>query len=330
MFNPPRVNLAILPTPLHRLNHISETLGTEVWIKRDDLTGFALGGNKARKLEYLVADAIAHHANEIVTCGALQSNFIRQLGAACSAFGIHCTAVVMDLPFNEVPVEAALGRSLGSSSGNVYLGELFGINMIQLPNGTWDELYAATQREADQLREKGRAVYEIPVGGSSVLGAFSFMKAGEELDAQVAEKCPFPRFRRVFTASSSGSTQTGLGYHFHGSETEVIGIACDPEPDLVEEFIELADGLDAALGRSRHLGVHDFRFELGYVGEGYGISTPEGEAALKFLARTEGILLDTVYSAKAFAGMLDIIRNSEESGPNLFWHTGGVPTIFAR
>jgi 1-aminocyclopropane-1-carboxylate deaminase/D-cysteine desulfhydrase-like pyridoxal-dependent ACC family enzyme len=286
----------------------------DVWIKRDDLTGFALGGNKGRKLEYLVPEILAHGVTAVVTCGSVQSNFIRQLGAACRVIGVRCAAAVMALPY-EPPAEKK-ADTLGHLGGNETLDRLFGVELRVLEDGTWDELIEGGQALAEDLRRQGEQVYEIPIGGSSVLSAYSFFRAADELKVN---------YDQIIVASSSGSTQVGLASAFRGTKTRVIGIACDPEPELPVEFAALAHELDG-----EPWDRDDLTFNMDYVGPGYGLPSEAGQAALVRLAAREGILLDPVYSAKAFAGLLDLGARGEIRGRTLFWHTGGLPTLFAR
>jgi D-cysteine desulfhydrase family pyridoxal phosphate-dependent enzyme len=318
---PPKVTLIQAPTPVHRLNNLSDDLGLDLWIKRDDLTGFAMGGNKGRKLEYLIADALAKRAEVIVTCGAMQSNFIRQLAAACSMHGLTCAAATMAMPFEfEAP---APGTGLKPEGGNVLLDRIFGADLRTHPDATWEELYELAEGLAREYEAKGKRVYRIPVGGSSPLGAYAFLAAGEELKGQAGP------FDWIVTASSSGSTQTGLTAAFHGTPTKVVGIACDPEPDMVDEFVALAESLDKLTGITNGLTSSDFQFELDWVGEGYGIPSDAGNDAIRLMARREGIVLDPIYSAKAFAGLMGLAKNEKIGGRVLFWHTGGVPALFA-
>ncbi len=319
----PKVSLIQSPTPLHPLPHLSAELGIDLWIKRDDLTGFAFGGNKGRKLEYMVADALAQGADAVVTCGSMQSNFIRQLAAACSMHGLRCAAAVMILPFSaQVPPPAA--PPMSKHGGNVLLDELLGVDLRAFENDVWEELYQRGEELAREYEARGLKVYRIPIGGSCALGAYAFYQAGQELERQTETD-----FDWIVFASSSGSTQTGLGYAFNGRETKVLGIACDPEPDLVDDFERLAGGLDELLGESKAMRAADFRFNLDYVGPGYGVPSEAGNAALRELARKEGVFLDPVYSSKAFSGLLDLARKGELKGRVLFWHTGGLPNLFA-
>lgn len=319
---PGRVPLILAPTPMHRLERTSERLGIDLWIKRDDLTGFAMGGNKGRKLEYLMADAIARRAEVVVSCGSLQSNFLRQLAAACSRFGIDCAAAAMSLPFDSAAGKPA-GQHLTPGGGNVLLDRILGLDLRTIPDGAWESLYDAAEEIAVEFERKGKAVCRIPIGGSTPLGAFSFVKASQEVreSGQV--------FDQIVFASSSGSTHTGLAYAFHGSRTRVLGISCDPEPSLVEDFAKLGNGLSDLLGSDRRLRPEDFNLDLGYVGPGYGVPSQAGMAAIERLAREEGIFLDPIYSAKAFAGLEDGVKGGRIEGKTLFWHTGGTPSLFA-
>jgi D-cysteine desulfhydrase family pyridoxal phosphate-dependent enzyme len=317
---PRRFSLIQSPTPLHRLDRVSQDLGIDLWIKRDDLTGFALGGNKGRKLEYLITQVQDSGADTVLTCGSRQSNFIRQLSAACAVIGVKLVAVVMDLPYEfELPPE----KGLTESGGNVLLDYLLGAELRTIPNRTWEALFDATIVTQKELEETGRTVYSIPVGGSSPIGAYAFTQAAEEIATQA------PAFDFIVTASSSGSTQTGLQYALNGSQTKLIGIACDPEPELVEEFALLAAGLDALTGESKNLQSTDFHFDTRFVGPGYGIPSEAGMDALRYLARREGIFLDPIYSAKAFAGLMELASEGTVKGRVLFWHTGGTPSLFA-
>ncbi|MHB8637136.1 MAG: D-cysteine desulfhydrase family protein [Fimbriimonadaceae bacterium] len=315
-----RIPLICAPTPVHRLNRLSAELNVDLWIKRDDLTGFALGGNKGRKLEYLLADAIDFGAQTLVTCGATQSNFVRQLGAACAVAKLRCVAVVMSLPYDAAP---AAGGGLADAGGNVLLDELLGVERRILPDGTWDELYAEAELEAARLEAVGERVYRVPVGGSSPLGAYAFTKAAEEVDAQT------DRFDWIVFASSSGSTQVGLTWHYRGVPTRVLGIACDPEPSIADDFVKLGEGLARMLGSKHTLARDAFELNFDYVGGGYGIPSDAGHAANVRLARTEGIFLDPIYTSKAFAGLLNLVGKGTLAGRILFWHTGGVPALFA-
>lgn len=315
----PRVKLCCLPTPCHRLYRLSDDLGIDLWIKRDDLTGFAGGGNKGRKLEYILAEAMDAGAERLVTCGSRQSNFVRQLGAACSVFGIKCSAAVMDLPYDQ-----AYGKPRGpvpGEGGNVFLDDLFGVELRTFPDDDWLVLFQHAKDIAEEYRAKGEKVIDVPIGGSMPLGAYAFAQAAVE----VGEQWDF-----VVCPTSSGSTHAGLAWAFHGTGTKVIGVSCDPEEDLADDLNRLATGIDSLSGTTKGLSKSDFDFRRDWVGEGYNVPSQAGTEAIKTAAQREGILLDPVYSGKAFAGLLNMVRSKEVSGRVLFWHTGGLPTLLAR
>lgn len=313
-----RVNLCVLPTPCHKLERVSEDLGIEVWIKRDDLTGFALGGNKGRKLEYLMADALKMGAEVVVTCGSAQSNFIRQLGAACSVLGIKTVAAVMELPY-----AADYGKpnvKEGSiNGGNLTLDQMLGVELHYFPNDDWEVLYEHAEKLALQYEFEGKTVYRIPIGGSSPMGAYSFVQAAQELPKT---------FRTIVTPSSSGSTHAGLTYAFHGTETRVIGIASDPEVEIIEDVMKLIVGLQELI-QPKQILMKDIDLRIDWSYPAYGVPSEKGDEAVLYMARREGIMLDPIYTGKAFAGLLDLAKNGELNGPVLFWHTGGVPALFA-
>ncbi len=313
----PKQNLIITPTPLHPLPRLSEELGIDLWIKRDDLTGFAFGGNKGRKLEYLLGEAVAKGYDTIVTCGSAQSNFIRQLATGCAMLGIRFIAVVMQLPYEYEPAEGGMK----TEGGNLLLDELAGAEIRLIPNDNWDVLMAASTALRQEQEAQGRKVFEIPIGGSSPQGAYAFYEAASELTET---------FDLVVSASSSGSTQTGLTYAFHGSETRYIGVACDPEPEMVHEFVALAAQLDELTGKNLRLTAADFVYDLRFVGPGYGVPSDGSLSAIRTLAQREGIFLDPIYTGKAFHGLLEMAKNGELKGKKVcFWHTGGTPALFA-
>lgn len=296
-------------------------LGIELWIKRDDLTGFAMGGNKGRKLEYIVADILASGADTVVTCGSSQSNFVRQLGAACAMHGLECHAVVMDLPRPDGTEPIGEPMAMG---GNLLLDTYFRVRVHKVADGGWSELEAAAGSLAAQLAAEGKRVRIVPLGGSGPFGALAFWNAAHELQAQFEG-----RFDYVVTASSSGSTQTGLTCGFHGSATKVIGMSSDPEPEIADDMSAISHQLAAVHPLSPALSSEDFTFRLDWVGPGYGVASQAGNEALSLMATTEGIMLDPIYSAKAFAGLVAMAKAGELSGSVCFWHTGGTPVLFA-
>jgi 1-aminocyclopropane-1-carboxylate deaminase/D-cysteine desulfhydrase-like pyridoxal-dependent ACC family enzyme len=295
-----RIPLICSPTPLHPLERLSAHLGCEIWIKRDDLTGFAGGGNKGRKLEFLMAEALRLGADTIVTRGAWQSNWIRQCAAACRVFGIEFHAAAV-------------------------LNKWTGADVHFLPDMTFDQVEEEAQKIAEDLRAKGRNVFSIPGGGSTPIGAQGFIAALDEIAQQQ------PEFDQIVFASGSGGTQTGLTYggKLKSLKTRMIGICTDDEPEMVEDFALIANGLDKLLGESLSLRARDFWLTTDYAGGGYQVPSKQTQDAMQTLVDTEGIFLDPVYTGKAFEGLLGLAKAGELPGRTLFWHTGGFPVLFA-
>lgn len=317
--SPDRVNLCVLPTPVHRLDRISEQLQLEIYIKRDDLTGFGGGGNKGRKLEFLMPQILQSGAESVVTCGATQSNFIRQLAAACALYNLDFHAATMDLPFEDEPLDITPSHE----GGNLYLDAYFPITRHHYPNGTWDQLDQYRDDVANSLKSQGKKVYIVKLGGSSPQGVLAFYQAGLELQKQLQPDT-------IITASSSGSTQVGLAHGFQNSKTKIIGIACDPEPELPHDLAKLSQEFVTTFPVGKPIAADEFDFRLDWVGPGYGVPSNAGQDAVAFLAKNEGILLDQIYSGKAFAALLELAKSKKISGKVVFWHTGGVPSLFTR
>jgi L-cysteate sulfo-lyase len=314
----PRVPLAFLPTPLHALPRLSARLGGEVelWIKRDDQTGLAGGGNKTRKLEFLIADAQAQGADVVLTTGAIQSNHCRQTAAAAARAGLECHVVLS-------------GEPPPQPNGNLLLDALLGAEI----HWTTREKRAERLVElTEQLRAAGRRPYPIVLGGSDPVGASGYALALEELWEQV--RALEIRLDAIVFASSSGGTQAGLvaGAWALGWGVPLLGISVDePEAKLKAQVAGLATGTAAHLGRPHTFTVDDIRVNAGYLGGGYAVMGNLERDAIRIMARDEGILLDPVYTGRAFGGLLDLIlRDAFEPGQNiLFWHTGGAPALFA-
>ncbi|MGD9049865.1 MAG: D-cysteine desulfhydrase family protein, partial [Anaerolineae bacterium] len=281
-------------------------------------TGLATGGNKTRKLELLIGDALAHETNVVLTAGAAQSNHCRQTAAAAARAGLDCVLVLRGEP---IPRE--------QWSGNLLLDDL-------LDARTWwagaddvlDALEAATQAE----RAAGRRPYPIPVGGSNAVGAAAYAQAFEELWGQMAAHGV--DFDRVLFASGSGGTQAGLvvGARACGYEGQVLGISVSrTSEDLSAKVSALLEPTAAGLGLDLAFGPEDVLVNDDYLGSGYGVLTDVEREAVRLVARKEGILLDPVYTGKAMAGLLDLVRRGEIGADErvLFWHTGGIPALFA-
>lgn len=317
--NLPRYRLATLPTPLQLLPRLTEQLGgTRIYVKRDDLTGLAFGGNKARMLEYLVGDALAQGATHLITEGGPQSNHVRMTLAAARIVGLE--AVIVQHPINSDP----------DLQGNFLLDRLLGIDYVQV--ATEHERGPRMKELAEELRTAGARPYVIPGGGSNDVGAPGYVSAMLELNNQLWEQSIQPS--ALYFASGGGGTQAGivLGAALFSSPFTPIGIAIEDDARIVGDrgwtIIEsTCERLAVANPLTRAELVVDDRF----VGPGYAVPTEECIDAIGLLARTEGIFLEPIYTAKAFAGMLSDIRAGRYTADDdvIFLHTGGATVLFA-
>jgi D-cysteine desulfhydrase family pyridoxal phosphate-dependent enzyme len=307
----PRLRLASLPTPFHRLHRFSEAIGAEVWIKRDDVGSIGLAGNKVRKLEYVLADARDQGADAIVIIGAEQSNAARATAAACAQLGLRCVLVLS----GEEPS--------GPPTGNLLLDDLFGAEIQFAGDVGWEELRAASERLSDDLRAEGATPYTLPAGSSSPLGAVGFVAAWFELREQMRDAGV--EASTLFYAASSGGTQAGLtlGRAISGDPAAPALRAIGVAPDLTPDVDALARGAASLIGADAE--IPPAQIDMSFAGAGYAIPTPEGNEAIRLLASTEGIVCDPVYSGKALAALVA----AEHDGPAVFWHTGGYHALFA-
>lgn len=312
--------LAVLPTPLQRLRNLEAALGPgtpRIWMKRDDLTGLAFGGNKARKLEYLVEDARRLGATVLVSEGAVQSNHARMAAAAARVAGMRCVLVL----------NAAHGQDV---VGNLLLDQLLlaDVRMTQ----TREERNALMASIGDKLRASGEVPYVIPTGGSVPLGAVSYVAAVAETLEQLQEVGEAPT--SLYFASGSLGTQAGLvaGARAFSAPFAIEGVAVlHPVEQLIERCAVLATQTAELVGLDARFSPKEIRLDGRYIGQDYGIATPEGLEAIRLLAQTEAILLDPVYSGKAMAAMLAAIKEGRFAADDsvLFLHTGGGPSLFA-
>jgi L-cysteate sulfo-lyase len=323
----PRVSLGSLPTPLEPLARLSAHLGgPTIYIKRDDQTGLATGGNKARKLEFLVADALAQGCDTLVTTGGVQSNHARQTAAAAARLGLDCELLLPRL---------VDGRTAEyERSGNVLLDRLLGAKVQILPRESFDN--QTFEHALARLRDQGRKPYFIPIGGSTPCGALGYVVAVQELLAQAREACIDPTV--IVVGTGSGGTHAGIvaGMVLAGHAARVQGISVSgPAPErealvarLAGEALKLIDSSQTASAASiaQRVSVLDR-----YVGPGYGQPTDGMIEAVQLVARLEGILLDPVYTGKAMAGLIDLVRSGQLTSRDtvVFWHTGGVAGLFA-
>lgn len=310
------------PTPLEPLPRLSAELGgPEIWIKRDDLTGLAAGGNKTRKLEFLVAEALAQGADTLVTVGAPQSNHCRLTLAAAAREGLRCRLVIE---------ERVAGTYAPDASGNNFLFDLMGVEKITVV-GRGADLAAAMQAEADELSRAGRRAYVIPGGGSNALGALGYVACAEELQHQAFDMGL--AFDRMVCASGSAGTHAGLlvGLAMLNTGVPVTGVNVRrPRAEQEGNVHKLAVESAALLGVEAPAREAVVCLDE-WVGEGYSIPTSGMVEAVRLLARLEGVLLDPVYTGKAMDGLISLVRRGDiGSGERVvFLHTGGSPGLFA-
>jgi D-cysteine desulfhydrase family pyridoxal phosphate-dependent enzyme len=326
----PRLPLTTLPTPLYDATRLRDALGgsnrcPRILIKRDDLTTLGLGGNKARKLEYLVADARAHGAVTLITTGAVQSNHARMTAAGACVAGMRCVLVLTST--EEEPAVA----------GNLLLDKLYGAEIRLVPS--LDPMFAVGNDEpvvAEVVAEEqavGRTPYVIPVGGSSGIGVLGYVSGSAELIDQLREAGATPS--RLYYASGSRGTQAGLtlGARLCAAPYRVCGIAVSGgEPEKIERAKRIANEAATRLGLPERLELADLVTDQSQIGEGYGIPTEAALEAIRLLATTEAILLDPCYTSKAMAGMIHDIRSGAVTPPEtvVFLHTGGMPALFTQ
>ena len=318
----PRVHLAHLPTALEPMDRLSEALGgPRLWIKRDDCTGLSTGGNKTRKLEFLMAEASAQGADLVMTQGATQSNHARQTAAFAARMGMACHILLED--------RTGLKDPNYNNNGNVFLNYLHGATAEMRSGGL--DMNAEMEAVAETFRAKGRSVYTIPGGGSNATGALGYANAAMEIVQQA--NAVGLKIDRIVHATGSAGTQAGLvvGLKAINAKIPLLGIGVRaPKATQEENVYNLAIATAEKLGCPGVVSRGDIVANTDYVGEGYGIPTPECLQAIEMFARLEGILLDPVYSGKGAAGLIDLIGSGEFSHDEnvVFLHTGGAAALF--
>ena len=313
-----RIRFAHLPTPIEELKTLSAELGgPRIFVKRDDATGLALGGNKTRKLEFLVADALAKGAKTLITAGAAQSNHCRQTAAAAARFGLGCTLVLN-------------GSEPKESNANLLLDRLFGAHIVWVPERADRE---SVQMEIFRdLEAAGKSPYFIPYGGSNPIGALGYVFAVREAMEQSLALGIDPAC--YIFGTSSGGTHAGLalGARVFGYKGKVVGISIDESVDWLKARVSaLSSDASELLGSRIDFNPDEIMADDSYCTAGYGILTEAEKSAIKLFARTEGLLLDPVYTGRAAAGLIDLIKKGvfKKSESLLFWNTGGQPSLFA-
>lgn len=313
-----KVRLGHFPTPLTHLIRLSRHLkGPEIWIKRDDLTGLAFGGNKTRKLEYIIGDAIAKDADCLITAGAIQSNHCRQTAAAAAHLGMDCHLLLG-------------GEEPATKNGNLLLDQLLGASIHWCGENRKGETIPLL---VEKLQKQGFNPYVIPYGGSNAYGALGYVDALNEVVSQTTR---FP-FSHIVFASSSGGTHAGLmaAKRILDLRCKILGINIDKASihgeSYADTIIDLANQTMNILQRNEDFSTKELDLKENYIGKGYAVvGEPEIEA-IALMAKFEGIILDPVYTGRAFGGVIDMIRCGELTDEDkvLFWHTGGSPSLFA-
>ena len=318
----PRIFLAHLPTPLERLDRLSKDLGgPEIWIKRDDCTGLSTGGNKTRKLEFLMAEAQAMGADTVITQGATQSNHARQTAAFAAKLGVACHILLED--------RTGSNDANYNTNGNVLLDHLHGATTSRRAGGV--DMAAEMEVLADRLRAEGRRPYVIPGGGSNPTGALGYVNCAFELVSQANDSGLV--IDQIVTATGSAGTQAGLitGLKALNAGIPLLGIGVRaPKEKQEENVFALAQKTAAKLGCPGVVAREDVVANCDYVGQGYGIPRADTLEAIRMFAQLEGILLDPVYSGKGAAGLIDLIRKGRfvKGQRVVFLHTGGAAGLF--
>lgn len=310
----PRLHFAHLPTPIEELSNLSRTLNApRIFVKRDDQTGLAFGGNKTRKLEFLIAEAQEKGADTLISGGAIQSNHCRQTAAAAARYGFECKLVLS-------------GERPNQLSANILLDNLFGAEVIYVEDRAFRD--QTLQETFDKTKAEGKKPYLVPYGGSSATGVLGYAFAMEEFINQNVH------VDWIVFGTSSGGTHAGLvlGQRLFNFKGKVLGISIDePEEHLKNHVSQLASNASEKMGERINFTKDDVLADENYCKSGYGVFGDGEREAIHLFAKHEGLLLDPVYTGRAAAGMIDLIRKGffKKDETILFWHTGGQPALFA-
>lgn len=318
-----RVKIANLPTPIEEAPNLSKTLGVNIWFKRDDYTGIGLGGNKARKLEFLIADVLDKGCDTIITSCGLQSNWARMAVAAANKFRLKTYLILRTAQFKDIPREY---------DGNLLLDHILGANIKMVKLGINEESTQAINELYSELKGKGYKPYVIPAGGETALGAIGYYKAFMEILYQTEELNL--SFNYIVHATGGGATQAGLvlGAKTTNSKIKIIGVnvGAYSGEKLKKDIVNLANKAAEIMDLNVKVHEGDVIVNDNYTFGGYGLASKEVVEAIKLAAHTESIILEPVYTGKAMAGLIDLARRKiVKNGDNvLFIHTGGIPGIF--
>lgn len=311
------LNLAHAPTPFYPLRRLSRLWGGEIWVKRDDLTGLELSGNKVRKLEFLLAQAIERGADTIITCGGIQSNHCRATTFACARLGLKVVLLLRgDLP--------------DLADGNYYLDLLGGAQVFPItPDDYYHRLAESLEEVAQKVRERGGKPYIIPEGGSNALGAWGYVEALRELHSQCRQSGVEPQ--TIVIPASSGGTYAGLfvGIRREGWGVKVYSAAVsDPTDETRKRISHILDEMNTTFNLNLHFRREDILVDDQFIGEGYAKASSQDLQVIGEVARTEGVVLDPVYTAKAARMLKERLREGKIATPVVFWHTGGLFGLF--
>jgi len=331
LLNVPKVKIGFFPTPLQELNNLSKKYNINLYMKRDDLTGPGFGGNKIRKLEFLLADALNKKAEYIFTYGAHQTNHGRETVAACRKYGLK--------PILYLVYIGGAGKPQ-KYKGNLLLDKIMGaeIKYVSPTSGmsayeTVEESYKISTEHIKKLEKSGHRCYDIPIGGFNPIGCLGFVLGFIELMKQLQEKSI--KLDYIFHATGTGGTLAGLlvSKKMLDSDIKIMPISVDSEPeDKKETIANMANEVLKVLHVEKTILSTEINVDTNYYGKGYEIPTKKSTDAIKELAREEGIILDPVYTSKAMSGLLDYVRKGKipKGSKVLFWHTGGTPAIFSE
>lgn len=318
---PDSIHLAHLPTPMKKLARLTKYLeGPQLFIKRDDLTGIATTGNKIRKLEFLLADALGQHCDSVITCGGYQSNHARATAVAAVKLGMTCHLILRN----------GIGTSL---EGNLFLDRLVGAEIEYITAEEYARIDDIMHERARELKAKGGNPYVIPEGGSNGVGTLGYVKAAEEIAAQT--RSAKVKIDHILTPVGSGGTYAGLllGKFLYDLPAQIHGInVCEDKAYFVQKINRILNDVQKRLDLNLPIRKGDIRIVDGYVGKGYGLSSQQEIDLIKQVAQLEGIILDPVYTGKAMLGTAHLIRQGTfKSGENLlFIHTGGIFGLFPK
>ncbi len=315
--NFPRIDLGCFPTPFYKMENLSKKLGISLYIKRDDLSGLAAGGNKTRKLEFVLADAIEKKCDVIITTGAAQSNHAMLTAMACSKVNLK-------------PVLVLMKRGVTDIKGNMLLNKIVDAEVHFVDSDDYKDVYAEMERWAEEFRQNGRKPYLVPIGASVPLGCLGYVSGAVELFSQADQAGV--KIDHVVCATGSGGTQAGLmvGAKLMKKDTKVLGMLAAPGEGFDQLVYDLAVDTCKLMETDLKLSKDDVILRE-FMGPGYGVPSIEGTEAIKLAAGSEGFLLDPVYTAKAFGGLLTMINEGYFSKHEniVFVHTGGLPALFA-